>query len=66
VLKALGIAHKTEANAVRLNLQNEQALSQAFAELKLLSDTLYIESMVEAVTLTNSGENHVRCCNNPP
>ncbi len=48
VLKALGIAHKTEANAVRLNLQNEQALSLAFAELKLLSDTLYIESMVEA------------------
>jgi len=48
VLKALGIAHKTEANAVRLNLQNEQALSEAFDDLHILSNTLYIEAMVQA------------------
>ena len=46
VLKALGIAHKTEANAVRLNLANEQQLEDAFDELQTLSPTLYLESMV--------------------
>jgi acyl-CoA synthetase (NDP forming) len=48
VLKALGIAHKTEANAVRLNLHNEQAVSEAFEELQVLSDMLYLESMIQA------------------
>jgi acyl-CoA synthetase (NDP forming) len=46
-LKALGIAHKTEANAVRLNLQNSQQLSEAFADLQHLSEDLYLEAMVQ-------------------
>lgn len=46
-LKALGIAHKTEANAVRLNLQNSQQLSAACADLQLLSEDLYLEAMVQ-------------------
>lgn len=47
VLKALGIAHKTEANAVRLNLQNDSELSVAFDDLQTLSQTLYLESMIQ-------------------
>ena len=47
VLKALGIAHKTEANAVRLNLYDADALSTAFDELQVLSQLLYIESMIQ-------------------
>ena len=47
VLKALGIAHKTEANAVRLNLQDDTELSAAFDDLQSLSDTLYLESMIQ-------------------
>jgi len=46
-LKALGIAHKTEANAVRLNLQSPQQLSEAFADLQHLSEDLYLEAMVQ-------------------
>ena len=48
VLKALGIAHKTEANAVRLNLRDEQAVIAAFDELQALSSTLYLESMIQS------------------
>ena len=47
VLKALGIAHKTEHNAVRLNLQNEQQLTEAFSELQQLSTSLYLEEMIQ-------------------
>ena len=46
VLKALGIAHKTEHNAVRLNLASESEVEQAASELFGLSKTLYCESMV--------------------
>ena len=49
VLKALGIAHKTEANAVRLNLRSADAVTQAANELFELSDQLYLESLVEDV-----------------
>ncbi len=48
VLKALGIAHKTEHNAVRLNLLSETEVEQAAQELFELSDTLYLESMVQS------------------
>jgi acyl-CoA synthetase (NDP forming) len=48
VLKALGIAHKTEHNAVRLNLQDAQAVSAAASELFALSDQLYLEAMKPA------------------
>ena len=49
VLKALGIAHKTETNAVRLNLQSADALTNAATELLELSNQLYLESQVENV-----------------
>ncbi|MDC1288144.1 acetate--CoA ligase family protein [Gammaproteobacteria bacterium] len=45
VLKALGIAHKTEQNAVRLNLADASAVAQAATELFKLSDQLYLEKM---------------------
>ncbi len=45
VLKALGIAHKTEHNAVRLNLNSVEELSAAARELFELSDQLYLETM---------------------
>ncbi len=45
VLKALGIAHKTERNAVRLNLGGATALAAAAGELFELSATLYVEAM---------------------
>jgi len=49
VLKALGIAHKTETNAVRLNLQSAEAVARAANELFQLSDRLYLESLIEDV-----------------
>jgi acyl-CoA synthetase (NDP forming) len=48
VLKALGIAHKTEHNAVRLNLQSDVEVAQAAKELFALSDELYLEAMKPA------------------
>ncbi len=47
VLKALGIAHKTEQNAVRLNLTSEAEVEQAKVDLNRLSKALYLESMVQ-------------------
>ena len=49
VLKALGIAHKTEHNAVRLNLNSAEQVEQACEDLFKLSDQLYIETMVAEV-----------------
>ena len=46
VLKALGIAHKTEQAAVRLNLADAAALSAAFTDLENLGSGLYLEQMV--------------------
>lgn len=48
VLKALGIAHKTEQAALRLNLRNADELGAAFAELALLGTDLYLEQMIQA------------------
>jgi acyl-CoA synthetase (NDP forming) len=45
VLKALGIAHKTEHNAVRLKLSSAEEIGQAAGELFALSDQLYLEAM---------------------
>jgi acyl-CoA synthetase (NDP forming) len=45
VLKALGIAHKTEHHAVRLNLSCAEEIEQAAGELFALSDQLYLEAM---------------------
>ena len=49
VLKALGIAHKTEHNAVRLGLANIQEIEQAACELFGLADELYLEAMEPAL-----------------
>jgi len=46
-LKALGIAHKSEKNAVRLNLDCVEAVHDAASDLFKLSDTLYLEAMVQ-------------------
>jgi len=48
VLKALGIAHKTEQNAVRLNLNTENEVKQAATDLFALSVTLYLEAMIQS------------------
>jgi acyl-CoA synthetase (NDP forming) len=48
VLKALGIAHKTEHDAVRLNLRGERDVEQAARELFALGDRLYLEAMKPA------------------
>jgi acyl-CoA synthetase (NDP forming) len=45
VLKALGIAHKTEHHAVRLKLSCAEEIEQAAGELFALSDQLYLEAM---------------------
>ena len=46
VAKALGIAHKTEHQAVQLNLQSEEAVRDSVETLLGLSQQIYIESMV--------------------
>jgi acyl-CoA synthetase (NDP forming) len=47
VLKALGIAHKSEQNAVRLNLRNEAEVLSAANDLIGLGSGLYVERMVQ-------------------
>ena len=47
-LKALGLAHKTEAGGVRLNLADSEAVRTAAAALAGLGSGLYVERMVEA------------------
>jgi acetyl-CoA synthetase len=49
VVKALGIAHKTDEGGVQLNLKSEQAVSAAIAKLADLSDTYLVEKMIEGV-----------------
>ena len=46
-LKALGVAHKSEAGAVKLNLRDEAAVRSAAAQLVGLGSGLYVERMVE-------------------
>ncbi|EJM98136.1 acetate--CoA ligase family protein [Phyllobacterium sp. YR531] len=45
-LKALGIAHKSEQNAVRLNLKDAGAVKEAADDLAGLGSGIYIERMV--------------------
>jgi acyl-CoA synthetase (NDP forming) len=47
VLKALGIAHKTEQGAVRLNLKNTDELTEAYQQLESMGTGLYLEHMVQ-------------------
>ena len=46
-LKALGVAHKSEAGAVRLNLKTAEAVRSAAAALLPLGSGLYVERMVQ-------------------
>lgn len=46
VVKALGIAHKSEARAVRLDLQTERAVREAADQLDGLGTGLYVERMI--------------------
>ncbi|HFC04536.1 MAG TPA: CoA-binding protein, partial [Rhizobiales bacterium] len=50
-LKALGIAHKSEQQAVCLNLENVETAGNAANDLFKLSDRLYLESMVQKPVL---------------
>lgn len=45
-LKALGVAHKSELGAVRLNLKNAEDVRDAAAALLPLGSGLYVEAMV--------------------
>jgi acetyl-CoA synthetase len=49
VVKALGVAHKTEVGAVRLNLGNPDEVSAAVMEMSSLSEFFLIERMVDGV-----------------
>jgi acyl-CoA synthetase (NDP forming) len=46
-LKALGVAHKSEAGAVKLNLRDEASVRGAAEALVGLGDGLYVERMVQ-------------------
>ena len=46
-LKALGVAHKSEAGAVRLHLKSADAVSEAAMALLPLGTGLYVERMVQ-------------------
>ncbi|MEQ1944925.1 acetate--CoA ligase family protein [Mesorhizobium sp. VNQ89] len=46
-LKALGVAHKSEAGAVKLNLRDEASVRGVAEQLVILGDGLYVERMVE-------------------
>jgi acyl-CoA synthetase (NDP forming) len=45
-LKALGVAHKSEAGAVRLNLANAAAVESAARDLLPVGSGLYVEKMI--------------------
>lgn len=47
VLKALGIEHKTDRAALRLNLDDPDAVTRAATDLLTLSNHLLVETMVE-------------------
>lgn len=47
VLKALGIAHKSDRQAVKLSLADRNAVEHAATELLAISDRLLVEKMIE-------------------
>jgi len=49
VVKGLGVAHKTEVGAVKLNLNTAQAVSQAVTDMGHLSSRFLIEEMIDEV-----------------
>ncbi|QPC85554.1 CoA-binding protein [Mesorhizobium sp. NBSH29] len=46
-VKALGLAHKSELGAVRLNLRDANAVQHAASDLAVLGHGLYVEAMVQ-------------------
>jgi acetyl-CoA synthetase len=51
VVKALGVAHKTDIGGVRLNLDNAKKVSEAVNEISNLSESYLVEKMVEGVVV---------------
>ena len=49
VVKALGVAHKTEIKGVRLNLRDSNEVSKAVREMSGLSESYLVEKMVAGV-----------------
>ncbi len=49
VLKALGIAHKTEKHAVRLGIESQLELERVAIELFEIGDRLLVEEMVDGI-----------------
>ncbi|MDO6565273.1 acetate--CoA ligase family protein [Amphritea sp. 1_MG-2023] len=49
VVKALGVAHKTDVGAVKLNLTNADQVSEAVQQMAHLADRFLIEKMVDDV-----------------
>ena len=49
VVKALGVAHKTEVGGVKLNLRSADEVSAAVREMSGLSESYLIEKMVDGV-----------------
>jgi acetyl-CoA synthetase len=49
VVKALGIAHKTDVGGVKLNLSSADEVSAAVKEMSGLSETYFVEKMVQGV-----------------
>jgi acyl-CoA synthetase (NDP forming) len=49
VVKAMGLAHKTEVGGVRLNLGTADEVKAAMTEMSGLSETYLIEKMIEGV-----------------
>lgn len=47
VVKALGVAHKTDVGGVKLNLRNAEEVSAAVNEMSKLSKTFLIEKMIQ-------------------
>ena len=47
VVKALGVAHKTDVGGVRLNLRSAEEVSSVVKEMLALTETCLIEKMVE-------------------
>ena len=47
VLKALGVAHKTDVGGVKLNLQNAEDVKAAVGEITKLADTFLLEKMIQ-------------------
>jgi len=46
VIKALGIAHKTDVGGVRLNVTSSKSVAEAVSEMRLLAPVVLVEKMI--------------------